>query len=58
MLGITSVDELLRVVNRPRSARRSNGGTCAMTVGLPPQNESHELLRLEHGRNGQRHDIR
>jgi type II secretory ATPase GspE/PulE/Tfp pilus assembly ATPase PilB-like protein len=58
MLGITSVEELLRVVNRPRSPRRSNGSTCAMTDSLPPQHESHELLRLEQGRNGQRHDIR
>jgi type II secretory ATPase GspE/PulE/Tfp pilus assembly ATPase PilB-like protein len=47
MLGITSIDELLRVVTRPCATRRSPRGTCAMTDSLPPQHEPHELLRLE-----------
>jgi type II secretory ATPase GspE/PulE/Tfp pilus assembly ATPase PilB-like protein len=48
MLGITSVEELLRVVNRPCTTRRSNRSTCDIT-DAPPQHEPHELLRLEHG---------
>jgi hypothetical protein len=54
MLGITSMDELLRVVNRPCASRKPNRVAAPMLERLQggPSSESHELLRLERGRRG------
>ena len=59
-LGITSMEELLRVVNRPCASRPSTRVAGAVAEKLPgsPQNESHELVRLDSRTKKAAYDIR
>ena len=60
-LGITSMEELLRVVNRPparRGHRIAWAGAVARKIPGSSQNESHELVRLDSRTKKGRYDIR